>query len=401
MRENYPIGKAIFQLNNSHRKKWLLLEGSALNNCKLLFQIIFLNWLLLICDSADGIKPFRRPAPNMPDVLDVPSCDACGHDAILHQIYSGRTLCGEHLAKSVRKRVSKSLRKQLELPRQKKEDEKTTILVAISGGKDSAVLLSFIHHLLHKRRDVVIVAGVVDEGIDGYRSPSMDCAQELCDELGVKLERVSYSELGFEEMDVVVEHLPNIQSRNPVAKGMAPCSFCGVFRRQGIIHLAKRVNASVVALGHNLDDMAQSVLMNMQKADLDRTLRLAPHTSTPLAGMTPRIVPLRWVPEREIHAYAMYKNLPFFHGDCPYAKGALRQRHRDFVASMEEDVPGSMHGLLHSADRIKELYAQIPNENVTDISPIRECIRCGSITSADVCKACEMMDWVRDSTNPQ
>lgn len=277
---------------------------------------------------------------------------------------------------------------------------KTVILVAISGGKDSAVLLSFIHELLHKRRDVTIIAGVVDEGIDGYRSPSMDCAQKLCDELGVTLERVSYSELGFEDMDVVVGNLPKIQSINHEARGMAPCSFCGVFRRQGIFNLANRVNADVVAFGHNLDDMAQSVLMNMQKADLARTIRLAPHTNTPLEGITPRIVPLRWVPEREIHAYAMHKGLPFYHGDCPYAPGALRQRHRDFVASMEEDVPGSMHGLLHSADKIKEIYSQISLSEKDETAVVRDCVRCGSMSSAEVCKACEMMDWVRSSTNP-
>ena len=48
----------------------------------------------------------------------------------------------------------------------------------------------------------------------------------------------------------------------------------------------------MIALGHNLDDMAQTIMMNMQNGDLERTLRLAPHTSTPLEGMVPRIVPL-------------------------------------------------------------------------------------------------------------
>ena len=64
-----------------------------------------------------------------------------------------------------------------------------------------------------------------------------------------------------------------------------PCSYCGVFRRQGINALAKQVNADVVALGHNLDDMAQTVLMNMTNGDIDRTLRLAPHTDAPVDGL--------------------------------------------------------------------------------------------------------------------
>ena len=42
------------------------------------------------------------------------------------------------------------------------------ILAAVSGGKDSAVMLFMLDDILGKRRDIEIVAGVVDEGIDGY-----------------------------------------------------------------------------------------------------------------------------------------------------------------------------------------------------------------------------------------
>ena len=177
---------------------------------------------------------------------------------------------------------------------------------------------------------------------------------------------------------------------------MAPCSFCGVFRRSGLNHLAKISNADYMVLGHNLDDMAQSVLMNMQKGDLDRTLRLAPHTARPLDGIAPRIVPLQWIPEREVHAYAMHLELPFFHDECPHAPGALRQRHREFIASLEADIPGSRHGLLHAAERIKELHTVAYPDSYGQRS-INSCERCGSMTSADVCKACEMMDWVGDA----
>ena len=163
-------------------------------------------------------------------------------------------MCAAHLADSVRKKVSKALREQLVLPKGKH----TTILVAISGGKDSAVLLERIHENLSQRRDVTIVGGCVDEGIEGYRPPSLECAKELCESLGVRFETVSYPELGFKEMDEVAEKIIQTGDKK------APCSYCGVFRRQGINHLAERVGADVIALGHNLDDMAQTIMMNMQ-----------------------------------------------------------------------------------------------------------------------------------------
>ena len=80
-------------------------------------------------------------------LFSVPRCDACDKPAVVEQAYSGRILCGKHLAKSVRKKISKELRLQLPLVK----GEHTTILVAVSGGKDSAVLLDAIVDLVGQR----------------------------------------------------------------------------------------------------------------------------------------------------------------------------------------------------------------------------------------------------------
>ena len=197
-------------------------------------------------------------------------------------------------------------------------------------------------------------------------------------------------------MDKVAELIPQMVESNSNASRM-PCSYCGVFRRQGINHLAKKVNADIIALGHNLDDMAQTVLMNMSNGDMERTLRLAPHTSTPIDGLPPRIVPLRWIPEQEVHLYAVHKNLPMHHEECPHARGALRWRHREMVAKMEADVPGTRHGLLRMADNIKELRDQVMElggQSSRPKPPI-SCPECGSMTSNSQCKACEMRSQVR------
>tara|TARA_B100001996_G_C18559711_1_gene554094 strand:+ start:191 stop:982 length:792 start_codon:yes stop_codon:yes gene_type:complete len=261
-------------------------------------------------------------------------------------------------------------------------------MVAISGGKDSAILLYFIHSILGSRRDVELIAGVVDEGIDGYRSPSIECAEELCTSLDIPLERISYPDLSFPEMDDVVESLPKISEHNLEVKGMMPCSFCGVFRRQGLNSLANRIGADVIALGHNLDDVAQSVLMNLQKGEVDRTARLAPHTTQPIDGLAPRIVPLRWIPEQEVHAAAIHLNLPIHHGDCPHAGGAMRQRSREIIAMIEKDIPGSRHGMVQSMDRIRELAKDSKNS-----TSVRSCERCGEPTSRPICQSCTMKEW--------
>lgn len=325
--------------------------------------------------------------------FEIPACDVCGKPAVVEQAYSGRILCGEHLAKSIRKKVAKELRKQLVL----QKGQHTTIFVAISGGKDSAALLELLVDIIGVRPDVTIIAGTVDEGIDGYRPPSLQCAIDLCERLDVEFITVSYKQLGFEEMDTVVKLIPGMTETDSNAPNM-PCSYCGVFRRQGINHLAKKVNADIIALGHNLDDMAQTVLMNMSNGDLERTLRLAPHTNTPIDGMPPRIVPLRWIPEQEIHLYAVHKNLPIHHEECPHARGALRWRHREMVATMEADVPGTRHGLVRMADNVKELRNQVNMLGGQELrpNPPKECPVCFSITSNNQCKACEMREMVKN-----
>jgi uncharacterized protein (TIGR00269 family) len=315
----------------------------------------------------------------MTSPFDVPSCDKCRKPAIHHQVYSGRMMCGVHLTDSVRKKVSKALRKQLVIP----YGGSITILVAISGGKDSAVLLDRIVDALGKNSRVTIVGGCVDEGIEGYRKPSLECARQLCADLGVRFETVSYPELGFIEMDEAVKRIELTNDKK------TPCSYCGVFRRQGVNHLAKRVGADVIAFGHNLDDMAQTVLMNLQNGDVDRTLRLAPHTENLIEGMIPRIVPLRWVPEQEVHLYALERGLPIHHDECPHGEGALRFRHREMVALMESDVPGSRHGMLRFADEIKSIHQKLDQKRM---APPEACPVCGELCSGTICKACEMKE---------
>ena len=94
----------------------------------------------------------------------VPQCDSCSRPAVLEQAYSGRILCNEHMAKSVRKKIAKELRQQLVLPK----DKDTTIFVAISGGKDSAVLLDSLVDLIGERPDLAQNVGGRDREVDGH-----------------------------------------------------------------------------------------------------------------------------------------------------------------------------------------------------------------------------------------
>ena len=78
-------------------------------------------------------------------------------------------------------------------------------------------MLHMLCDILGKRRDVEIVA-VVDEGIDGYRSPSIDCVEELCSMLDVELVRIGYEDIGYQRMDEVVKIMPAIARKTPMQR---------------------------------------------------------------------------------------------------------------------------------------------------------------------------------------
>ena len=67
------------------------------------------------------------------------------------------------------------------------------VLVAISGGKDSAALLFTMVKILGVRRDLMLEAALVDEGIAGYRPVTKGSAEELCRDLGIPLRSRSFA----------------------------------------------------------------------------------------------------------------------------------------------------------------------------------------------------------------
>ena len=160
------------------------------------------------------------------------------------------------------------------------------------------------------------------------------------------------------------------------------CSYCGVFRRLCLNIKAKELNVNRLATGHNLDDMAQSILMNFVNSDLKKLARLGPHRKIQ-PGLIPRMMPLRTIPEKENTLYAILNNIEFYDGECPYSVRALRGTFREVVDNLEYKTPGTRHAILNSYDGIKDLLLEkFPP------TKLNKCRLCGEPTSQDLCKTC-------------
>jgi uncharacterized protein (TIGR00269 family) len=302
-------------------------------------------------------------------------CARCDADAVVDRPYAGDHLCGPHFERTVEERVRRALHRQL--PR----FHRGTIAVALSGGKDSAVALRLTQRYFGRRPTVRLLALTVDEGIDGYRAGTVRAARELTGRLGVEHRVVvARDELGT-TTDEAARRL----------RGIAPCSFCGVWRRQLLNRAARAVGADALVLGFNLDDLAQTVLMNVARADLERLPRMAPHRRHQ-PGLVPRAAPLADVPEREVFLYAFLTKTPFDHGECPHAGAASRNVFREVVYRLEEALPGTRQALLRTHARLVELL----EANGPAGAPGR-CQTCGEPATGPQCRACEYVESLKPS----
>jgi uncharacterized protein (TIGR00269 family) len=319
-------------------------------------------------------------------------CDKCGADAVHHAAYSGAHLCGEHLRRSVEKRVKRRVREDSLLDPDATPDEPDRWVIGLSGGKDSVALTRILDDVFGKDPRVEMLALTIHEGIEGYRDESLDACLELTDGRSIRHEVVADDEEFDVRMDDVVESDP---------EDMAPCAYCGVFRRDVLERYAAEFDADKLLTGHNLDDEAQTALMNFLEGDVRQ---VAKHFDASLGpfderGATdefvPRAKPLRDVPEKEIALYCHVRDLPVHMAECPHADEAYRGEIRSLLHDLEENHPGARHSIMAGYEELSALAAERYRPNGDGERPaLSECARCGSKTGRDVCRKCRLLDAI-------
>ena len=294
------------------------------------------------------------------------TCTKCKKPAITFIRYNGTHLCSDHFIDYFERRVKKDIKKQ------GRTEDKTKIGVAVSGGKDSTVALYMVHDIFSKRPNIDLYGITVDEGIKGYRDDSIKYAAKNCKKLGIEHHIVVFKDLIGNTMDEIAS------KKNELGE----CSYCGVFRRLCLNKKSKELGINKLITGHNLDDMAQSILMNFVNGDMQKLARLGPHQKIQ-PGLVPRMLPLRAIPEKEVALYAIIKNIEFHDAECPYSTRALRGTFRDIIDNLEFKNPGTRHSILNSYNEIKDLLLEKYPPAV-----LNECLKCGEPTSQELCKAC-------------
>jgi cytoplasmic tRNA 2-thiolation protein 1 len=220
------------------------------------------------------------------------------------------------------------------------------VAIGASGGKDSTVLASVLKTLNERHKyEVDFVLLSIDEGIKGYRDDSLETVKRNAVQYEMPLKIVGYDELYGWTMDQVVETIGK--------KGN--CTYCGVFRRQALDRGSKMLGIQHVVTGHNADDVAETVLMNLLRGDLSRLSRSTSIMTGSSASDVKRSKPLKYAYEKEIVLYAHHKKLDYFSTECIYSPEAFRGSARSLIKNLERVRPSAILDIVRSGEDMARL----------------------------------------------
>lgn len=205
------------------------------------------------------------------------------------------------------------------------------IAVALSGGKDSITMLKAFKSLQYfypKKFELIAIS--VNPGFEFFDSAFL---QKTCDDLGVPFfeEKYDINRVVFEE-----RHEKN------------PCSLCANLRRGILNTAAQREHCTKIALGHNLDDVLETFLMNLFFAGNISTF--APVSHMDRSGMT-IIRPLIYVPEKETKRYVKRSGTQVMPKVCPMDGHSTREYVKNLIVELSIKNPHVKANIMGAIQR--------------------------------------------------
>ena len=284
---------------------------------------------------------------------------------------SGESLCKGHFTEYFENKAFKTITKFSLIG---KEEH---IGIALSGGKDSITLLNILKKLQSRNPKIRLTALAINEGIHGYRDKTLATAKKACEKNGIPLHICSYEKEFGMPLDEMLRVLD-----------VKPCTICGIFRRYLLNKKSKELGFTKIATGHNLDDEAQSILMNQFRNDLSASARLGPISGVKEnSGFITRIKPLYLCTEKEVATYAFLNGLLDTFTECPNVSKSYRAQVRDMLNGFEAKFPGTKYGIVNSfLQMLPELKERFKNAEMSS------CTECGEPASKDKCNACRFTE---------
>lgn len=211
--------------------------------------------------------------------------------------------------------------------------ESDKILVGLSGGKDSGLLLYALRRL-QLRSPVrfglsALTVDPTDEGLD------LSALTAFSESLGVEHRCVRYPLFSVLKSGV----------------SESACSLCANIRRGILASGAGEMGCNVLALGHHCDDVIETVWLNLLFSGRFRCFH--PHMTMSRSGV--RVIrPMIYVREAEIIRETKRRNLPLIDFGCIYSEGSRRAQIKEKVKDFSQIAPDMVGNMIHALKNCRE-----------------------------------------------
>lgn len=296
-------------------------------------------------------------------------CKVCKATAVVALKSHHAGFCASCYLDFFSRQVEKGIRKQ------KLFTHDDTILVALSGGKDSLSLM------LELARQEYKVTGLhIDLDIPVSSPAARGVVERFCFTSGMDKPSPAIS-------FTIRGRLCLWQKLNrPI------CSACGKIKRHYFNKIALDEGFSVLATGHNLDDEVARLFSNTVRWDTSYLSDQGPLLEGE-NGFSRKVKPLWRLTEFETANYAFLMGIENHYAPCPYSGGASFTYYKHLWQQLEETMPGRKLDFYQGfLERGRPVFAQREAEHGQALAP---CQQCGFPTSAEVCGVCRMKEAVR------
>ncbi len=223
-----------------------------------------------------------------------------------------------------------------------------TVLVCVSGGKDSYTLLSVLMALQQRAPiNFRLIAMNLDQKQPGFPA---DILPRYFDSLGI-----DYRIVEADTYSIVKDKIP---------EGKTTCSLCSRLRRGLIYRTAKELGANKIALGHHRDDMVHTLFLNLLFGGK-------------LKAMPPKLVtddkshivirPLAYCAESDIAKFARGMEFPIIPCNlCGSQENLQRQKIREMMQDWDKRFPGRTEAVLTALQNV--VPSHLADKNLFDFS---------------------------------
>jgi tRNA 2-thiocytidine biosynthesis protein TtcA len=214
-------------------------------------------------------------------------------------------------------------------------EEGDTIMVCMSGGKDSYTLLEILR-TLQKRAPINfrLIAMNLDQKQPGFPEHILP---DYFKSIGIE-----YRIETQDTYSIVKEKIP---------EGKTTCSLCSRLRRGIIYRVAGELGANKIALGHHRDDMIETLFLNIF---FGGKLKAMPPKLVTDKGDHVVIRPLAYCAEKDIASFARTMKFPIIPCNlCGAQENLQRQNIKEMLTAWERQYPGRIQSIFTAMQNVK------------------------------------------------